>query len=66
MGGGRDEENVKEWKVLKQPIRIWIYIMHCAVSCWMLGERGNREWVRNRGEGLIWLRHNMFRPEVPR
>jgi hypothetical protein len=28
--------------------------MHYAVSCWILGKHGEREWVSNRGEGLIW------------
>jgi hypothetical protein len=26
--------------------------MHCTVSCWILGEYGDRGRVSNRGEGL--------------
>jgi hypothetical protein len=38
--------------------------MHCTVSCWILGEYGDREWVSN-GE-LIWLKHEVYRSEVLR
>jgi hypothetical protein len=27
--------------------------MHCIVSCWILREHGDREWVSNRWTGLI-------------
>jgi hypothetical protein len=40
--------------------------MHCTVSCWILVEPGDREWVSNGGEGLIWEKHDVYRPEVPR
>jgi hypothetical protein len=33
-------------------------IMDCTVSCWILGEHGDREWVVT--EGLIWLKHNIY------
>jgi hypothetical protein len=34
-------------------------IMHCAVSCWMLGEHGEREWESDGGEGLLWSKHDI-------
>jgi hypothetical protein len=40
-------------------------IMQCTVSCWTLGEHGDREWVSNGGE-LIWLKHNIYIPGVPK
>jgi hypothetical protein len=65
-GGGRGKQNVREWKILKQSIYICTNIMYCTVSCWVLGEHGDREWISNRGCVLIWLKHNRYRPEVPR
>jgi hypothetical protein len=41
-------------------------IMHYTVSYWILGEYGDREWVSNRRKGLIWLKHDIYRPGVPR
>jgi hypothetical protein len=41
-------ENEKYWKIL------FIYeynIMHCTVSCQILGEHGDGEWVSNGGGG---------------
>jgi hypothetical protein len=40
-------------------------IMYCAVSCWILGEHGDREWV-SKGGGAIWLKHDIYGPKVPR
>jgi hypothetical protein len=39
--------------------------MHYTVSCWILGEHGDRERESN-GECLIWLKHDIYSPEVPR
>jgi hypothetical protein len=38
-------------------------IMYCTISSWILGVHGDREWVM---EGVIWLKHDIHRPEVPR
>jgi hypothetical protein len=58
----RGKENVRKWKILKQ---LYEYnIKHCTVSCWLWREHGDREWVSVGG--LIWLKHNKYRPEVPR
>jgi hypothetical protein len=31
-----------------------------TVSCWILGEHGDREWVSNGRRGLIWLKHDIY------
>jgi hypothetical protein len=40
--------------------------MHCAVSCWILVEHGNREWASDRKERVIWLKHDIHSHGVPR
>jgi hypothetical protein len=49
MGGGRKKmlENEKYWN---NPYVYKYNIMHHTVSCWILGEHGDREWVSNTGE----------------
>jgi hypothetical protein len=44
-GDGRSKENFREWKILKQHIYIWLEynVMHCTISCWILGEHGGRK-----------------------
>jgi hypothetical protein len=49
-GGKRILENEKYWNLAS------VYegnIMQCTVSCWMLGEHGERERVSNGGWVLI-------------
>jgi hypothetical protein len=45
MGGGRDEENVREWKYWNNSSIYEYNIMHYTVSCWILVEHGDRRWV---------------------
>jgi hypothetical protein len=75
MGGRRGRENVAEWKILKQPMYICIYmnsyiymnynITQCIIICWILADYGDTEKVSMVG-GLIWLDHNIYRPKVPK
>jgi hypothetical protein len=51
-------ENEKYWN---NPSICEYNIMHCTVSCWILEEHGDREWVSNGG--LIWLKHDIYKPE---
>jgi hypothetical protein len=55
-------ENENYWK---SPSIYEYNTMYSTVSCWILGEHGNREWVSNGGEG-IQLKHDIYRPEVPK
>jgi hypothetical protein len=47
--GGRGKENVREWKFWNKPFIYEYNIMHCNVSCWILGKHGDREQVSNGG-----------------
>jgi hypothetical protein len=53
-------ENGKYWN----PSIYEYSIMCCTVSYWILGEHGVRERV-SKGE-VFQLKHNIYRPEVPR
>jgi hypothetical protein len=59
----RGKENVGNGTYWGNPSICAYNIMHCTISSWLLGEHGDREWVSN-GD-LIWLKHNIYRPEVP-
>jgi hypothetical protein len=37
-----------------------------TVSYWLLGEYSDRERVNNGARGFIWLKHDIYRPKVPR
>jgi hypothetical protein len=39
-------------------------VIYYTAICWTLGEHGDREWVSN--EKVIWVKHNIHRPEVPK
>jgi hypothetical protein len=54
MGGGRDEENVREWKYWNNSSIYEYNIMHYTVSCWILVEHGDRRWVSKEEERLMW------------
>jgi hypothetical protein len=51
MGGERDKEMLENEKYWNNPSAYEYNIMHCTVSCWILGEHGGREWVSNREGG---------------
>jgi hypothetical protein len=52
-GGRRGKENVTELKYWNNPSIYEYNIMYCTVSCWTLGEHGDRERVSNGGANLI-------------
>jgi hypothetical protein len=39
-------------------------ITQCTVSCWIIGEQGNK--VRVVMGGVIWLKQGMYMSEIPR
>jgi hypothetical protein len=41
-------------------------IMHCTVICWLLGDHGDRQWESNEGEIVNLIKHDIYKPEVPR
>jgi hypothetical protein len=43
MGGGRDKESGREWKILKNSSTYEYNIMHYTVSCWLLGEHSDKK-----------------------
>jgi hypothetical protein len=63
---GQRKKMLGNEKLLKQPIYMWIHIVHYTVNCWLSGDHSDREWVSNRGEGLIWWKHDTYRWEIPR
>jgi hypothetical protein len=55
-------ENEKSWD---RPSVYEYNIIYCTVNCWILEDSGDREWVNNEEE-LVWLKHDLYRPKVPR
>jgi hypothetical protein len=51
-------------KYLNDPSIYEYKIGHCTISSWRLGDLGDREWVSN--VGVVWLKHDIDRPEVAR
>jgi hypothetical protein len=65
-GGRRGKENVREWKFWNNPPLYEYNIMHCTANFLILGEHGDRKWVGNGGMELIWLKHDIYKPDIPR
>jgi hypothetical protein len=52
-------ENEKYWN---KPSIYEYNIMRCTVSCWLLKEHDDREWISNGG--LSRLKHDIYRSEI--
>jgi hypothetical protein len=52
-GGGRKKmsENENYWN---NPSVYECNVMHCTVNCWILGKHGDRKWISNGREGMIY------------
>jgi hypothetical protein len=51
---GERKKMLENEKYGNNPFMYEYNVIHCSVSCWILVEHGDREWVSNGGEGLIW------------
>jgi hypothetical protein len=54
---GRRGRKIQRMKSIKTPLYIWISIMHCTESCWMLGKHGDKERVSNGWELIYKARY---------